>query len=342
LQCGHGLLGLLNNILDLSKMEAGKVPQERISFDLVAEAKLSSALFSAQAKRQGVELRLRTDDHLPELIQADPAKIRQVINNLVGNAVKFTSHGEVTLSVEMDPSAEGKQVARIAVTDTGIGISDIVQARLFEPFMQGDNSTTREYGGTGLGLAICKKLVEGMGGTIGLKSEPGKGSSFWFTVPFQVPDSADAAETAAPASKAQYDAAPTHRPHILVAEDNRVNQMVIRGLLRNLNCDSEVVDSGLEALAAHTRSQFDLVLMDCQMPEMDGYSATAQIREREDRLKLPRTPIVALTAHALAGDRERCLNSGMDDFLTKPISREQISTMLSTWLPSCTSAPGGR
>jgi len=326
LQCGHGLLGLLNNILDLSKIEAGKLSHETITFDLMAEAKVSAALFGPQATRQGVELRLQAGGGFPERIQGDAGKIRQVMNNLVGNAVKFTSEGQVTLSVELDPADSRGQTALIAVTDTGIGISDMVQARLFEPFTQGDSSTTREYGGTGLGLAICKKLVETMGGRIGLKSEPGKGSSFWFTIPFQIPRSPVILEASAPRRTLK------HRPQILVAEDNHVNQRVIRGLLKNLDCDSEVVDSGLGALAAHKRSQFDLVLMDCQMPEMDGYSATAQIREREDRLKLRRTPIVALTAHALVGDRERCLNSGMDDFLTKPISREQISTMLATWL----------
>ncbi len=333
LHCGQGLLELLNNILDLSKIEAGKLTNESIDFDLIQEAQRTIVIFGTQAKAHGVELKWEAQQSFPCFIRADAAKIRQVMFNLVGNAIKFTAAGKVVLSIEWNGGDTSPPVARIVVTDTGIGMAEQVRGRLFEPFTQGDNSTTRQYGGTGLGLAICKRLVESMGGMIGLNSELGKGSSFWFTIPFQTANAIQIADAGTHPAGPRVISSDRARPHILVAEDNRINQRVLRSFLDKLECDSEFVDSGIGALAALNRSRFDLILMDCQMPEMDGYAATAEIRTREDRLQLRRMPIIALTAHALAEDRERCLSCGMDDFLTKPVGGEQIARVLATWLP---------
>ncbi len=330
-QCGKGLLELLNNLLDLSKIEAGKLSHESIDFNLLPEMKRILSIFDGQARLKGVDLQWSVGEDFPQLIKSDQGKMCQVLTNLVGNAVKFTGSGSVRLHASIRKHGDGAPCVYLGVSDTGIGITAATQTRLFQPFTQGDDSTTRKYGGTGLGLAICKQLVESMGGKIGIESETGIGSLFWFTVPFVPADFTPKVERECPASGIFL--GPGTRPRILVVEDNAVNQMVICRLLAQLECDTESAKTGIDAIAAYNRSHFDLVLMDCQMPEMDGYETTLAIRNRERAMRFPRTRIVALTAHALRGDRERCLEAGMDDYLTKPISRQQLLGALAAWLP---------
>ena len=333
---GEGLLLVINDILDYSKMEAGKVELVTGNFALresVAEACASLLLV---AREKGVELEVAVDPAVPAWVRGDAARLRQVVINLVSNAVKFTDHGRVAVSVT--PAAIGERSrVRVEVADTGIGISEQSLARLFRPFNQGDSSPARKYGGTGLGLTISAQLVAMMGGRIGADSAVGVGSTFWFELPLLAADHHDEPAEAAPsnaifgvrdASGALTDAAPL----ILVAEDNPVNQFLAVRLLDQLGCRSDVVADGVEAVAAIAATSYAAVLMDCQMPEMDGYEATGEIRHRErgaDHLA-----IIAMTAHSMAGDRERCLAAGMDDYVSKPIRPHLLREALSRWLPA--------
>ncbi len=471
---GEALLGIINDILDFSKIEAGRLDIEIIPFDLRQLVEDIAELLAESAQRKGLELTYRIDDAVPTAVRGDPGRIRQILTNLVGNAIKFTERGEVVVRVMVDQPATDAKMVRFQVTDTGIGIPHEARIRLFQAFTQVDSSTTRRYGGTGLGLAISRQLAELMGGAIGVESEPGRGSTFWFTVPLEesaeqspeplantdltglraliVDDNAtnrsilesqlaswgmmtasaasgsealaqlrDAPSTApfrlaiidlqmpdmdglmlareirADASIAQTrlvlltslgwpgltgDAQPSDAdafltkpvrqsqlldcvvsimaahapasalspehprheplkpepapvvpgPRILVAEDNAVNQKVAVHLLERLGYQADVVGDGREAVEALARIPYPLVLMDCQMPEMDGYTATATIRAREGTNR--HTPIIAMTAGAMAGDRERCLEAGMDDYIAKPIRREDLAAALARWLPS--------
>jgi CheY-like chemotaxis protein len=250
--------------------------------------------------------------------------VRQVLLNLVGNALKFTHEGGVSVRVTAGELGTERAHLRVAVVDTGIGIGEDARQRLFEPFSQADSSTTRRYGGTGLGLAICKRLVEAMGGSIGAESEPGQGSTFWFTIPLR---EAVAAPPPGPVTASPEPAAPIAPLRVLVAEDNRVNQLVIVRLLEKVGHRVDVAANGQETLAALKLVSYDLVLMDCQMPEMDGFEATRAIRDAE-RATGGHIPIVALTANALEGDRERCLAAGMDDYLPKPITPRALTAAL--------------
>ncbi len=469
---GEALLAIINDILDFSKIEAGRLEIEIIPFDLRQLVEDTVELLAESAQSKGLELTYRIDDAVPPAVRGDPGRIRQILMNLIGNAIKFTEHGEVTVRAGVDAARPGAAVVRFEVADTGIGIPDEARGRLFHAFSQVDSSTTRKYGGTGLGLAICRQLAELMGGAIGVESEPGKGSTFWFTVPLEesaaqpreplphtdlagmraliVDDNAtnrsileqqlaswgmrgdsatggsdaltrlrNAAQTdpyhlalidlqmpamdgltlareiradasiantrlvlltslgwsgltgdaqsvgvdaslTKPVRQSQlFDCLATvmasatpavaraeHAPHepvipeptppprrarILVAEDNAVNQKVAVHMLEKLGYQADVVGDGREAVEALARIPYPLVLMDCQMPEMDGYAATAAIRAREgvDR----HTPIIAMTAGAMVGDRERCLAAGMDDYIAKPVRREELAAVLERWLP---------
>ncbi|HZS87040.1 MAG TPA: MASE1 domain-containing protein [Chloroflexota bacterium] len=338
---GEALLGLINDILDFSKIEAGQLSLERQPFDLGHLIGEVVDQFRGQARAKGLELSAHVDPAVPPLVLGDVGRLRQVLLNLVGNALKFTAQGAVGVQVGVvEESAEGV-LLRITVRDTGIGIAPEAQARLFEPFTQADAATTRRYGGTGLGLAIAKRLVERMDGEIGVESALGQGSTFWV----QLPLARAAAGVVPPAVRMQLGpVAPAPevaesgtRGHILVAEDNAINRLVVVGLLQGLGYAVETAENGRQAAEAVGRGHYDLVLMDLHMPELDGFAATAAIRRDEAAEgKGRRVPIVALTADALPGDAEKSLVAGMDDHLTKPITPKRLATVVERWVKSGT------
>jgi signal transduction histidine kinase/CheY-like chemotaxis protein len=320
---GRQLLALIDDLLDLSKIEAGKVTIECADFDLRHTLNEVSDMWSVQASAKGLAFRANIAAEVPLLLLGDSSRLRQVLNNLANNAIKFTARGAVNLSVELAGKQEDRVLIRFSVADTGIGIRPDQASRLFSPFVQADVSTTRNYGGTGLGLAICKHLVELMGGTIGIESQVGQGSVFWFTSSFAVSQ-----RSALPIEDWTAPEAENRQSlRILVAEDNQINRLVISTQLSKLGHRAEVVVDGFEALKKATAGDYDLLLMDCEMPGMDGYEATRRIRQaRRDRL-----PIIAVTAHAMSGDRERCLAAGMDDFISKPIDMQHLARVLARW-----------
>ncbi len=463
---GHALMGVINQILDFSKIESGHLDLEVIDFDLVALVEGVAEIVSEPARTKGLELLAYCAPDLPPALRGDPVRIRQVLFNLAGNAVKFTSEGEVVVRAWLAEREADRLVVRFEVSDTGIGVAGTDAARIFETFTQADSSTTRRFGGTGLGLAISRQLVTAMGGQIGVESEPGAGSTFWFTVPLTHAHSPDVVSVprtgatlaglrvlvvddnatnrtilhdqlahwgvhadvvdgalaglarlgAAASDGAAYDlavldlcmpdldglelarrisatprlagtrlvlmtsgpeislaeaeandiaaaltkpvlmsrlrstleqvvaAAPVLRAdlepaspgdtgqRVLVVDDNEVNQLVAAGILRHLGYDVEIADDGAKGVAAAVASRFHAILMDVQMPELDGYAATAEIRRLEGASR--HTPIIAMTATASPEERVRCLASGMDDYLTKPMRRAEVATVLSAWVPS--------
>ena len=465
------LLTLINDILDFSKIEAGELDFEQIEFDLRNTLEEAIELLAERAQSKSLELTCLIDPQAPQRVAGDPGRLRQILTNLVGNAIKFTAHGEVTLRVRIISEAKGEAQLLFEVEDTGIGVPAEARERLFHSFTQVDSSTTRKYGGAGLGLAICKRLTELMGGSIGVKSRPGVGSTFWFTANLRIvssdagiletgdlrgfrvlvieshatnrdllqlmlpnwgmkvdavgdasaalaliehggshdlvlldmqlpempagdllkklracpayantqivllssaPCRGQAAEGKLAGANAYLTkplrqselrrclgallgmaALPSTDPHkqlvtghllgeqetrkkplVLVAEDNAVNQRVAVRLLDKLNCRADVVSNGLEAIMAMARIDYDLILMDCQMPEMDGFEATVELRRRETGGR--HTPIIAMTANAMKGDRERCIQAGMDDYVAKPARREVLEEMIRKY--TCVSA----
>lgn len=342
-----GLLQIINDILDFSKIEAGKLELERIEFALREIIEETIEILMLRARAKGLELRCEIDPSVPVAVCGDPVRLRQILINLAGNAIKFTETGEVVVRVAA-LDADGR--LRFEVSDTGIGIAPEVQSQIFSAFTQADSFTTRKYGGTGLGLAICRQLVELMGGAIGVASEPHRGSTFWFEIRMQpvavpaalaapadrpAPPAPSAAATpcafAVPPAPSAFSAAAAG-PRILVVEDNAVNREVAAGMLENLGYRAESAVNGLLALEAIAESTFAAVLMDCQMPVMDGLSATQEIRRRE-AASGGKVPIIALTANAMEANRERCLAAGMDDFLCKPFSQMQLAAVLGRWAP---------
>jgi CheY-like chemotaxis protein len=332
---GRGLLLVLNDILDYSKMEAGMLSIERTRFDLPGVVQEVTGLLEPRFVEKQLRLTVDVADGAPRWAHGDAGRTRQVLLNLLGNALKFTASGGVLLRVR----AAGADRIRVEVKDTGIGIDAAVQDRLFGKFVQADSSTTRQFGGTGLGLAISKQLVELMGGQIGVRSSPGAGATFWFTLPAAVAgeEPADVA-AAAPdlvAEQLLRDDAParaaaTRTPsaaRVLLVEDNAVNRLLAERLLQNLGYDSDLAVDGAQAVAFARDTAYPLILMDCHMPVMDGLEATAAIRAI-DRGLSRHTPIVALTAGAMDEERERCIAAGMDAFLTKPIVPEQLQAVL--------------
>lgn len=325
----RALLRIIDDILDSAKIEAGEFGLDAVDFDLRKVVDDVVRLLEPEADEKRLTLSATVDPLVAPLVRGDPGRVRQALVNLVGNAVKFTEKGAVTILVEaVEDKAEG-HVVRFEVRDTGIGIAPDALKRLFRPFSQADSSTTRRFGGTGLGLAISRRLVELMGGTMEVTSEVGVGSTFSFTVTFEQADpgrpAAAAPATAFPA------AASARRGRILVAEDNVVNQKVTVRMLERLGFAADVAESGEEALASVRRHRYDAILMDGQMPGMDGFEATAHIRGFEGPVR--HTPIVALTASAMRGDRERCLAAGMDDYIPKPFTPEQLESVLARWVP---------
>jgi signal transduction histidine kinase/DNA-binding response OmpR family regulator len=337
---GTTLLRLINDVLDFSKIEAGKIELEHIRFDLVKTVREVTDLFVEQAQGKGIKLTCVLAESVPSVLQGDPVRLQQILMNLVNNAVKFTKQGSITLTVTTAEASASHALVRFEVQDTGIGLESTVQSKIFEAFSQADGSTARKYGGTGLGLSIVKQLAQLMEGTVGVRSEPGQGATFWCTArlekvlgstregrkrfPSRQGDVLPNGDSKIPETKVT-------GARVLLAEDNSVNREVAVCMLEQLGCQVVAVEHGRDAVAKTECAQFDMVLMDCQMPEMDGFSATRAIRDGEQRTG-GHVPIVALTAHAIAGDRERCLAAGMDDYMTKPFTQGELGKMIQQWI----------
>ncbi len=322
---GRLLLSLIDDILDLSKIEGGKAVLEKLTFS--ARDTLDEVVRSlrVQARAKGLDFRCSVSAEVPAAISGDARRLRQVLTNLAANAIKFTAKGEVRLEAVLERQSEGTATVRFSVTDTGIGIRADQVDRLFSPFVQADESTTRKYGGTGLGLAISKQLVEMMGGSIGVDSREGKGSTFRFTAVFDLahgPQPADRLPAQGPRPQGLVG-------RVLIAEDNETNRDVAVAQVEKLGCHVDAVVNGAEAVEAVQRGGYDLVLMDCHMPVMDGFEATRRIRSSTHG----NIPIVAVTADAMPADRERCLNVGMNDYLAKPVELDALADVLARWLP---------
>lgn len=357
----QGLVGILNNVLDFSTLNSDEVELQPTTARLRSELDEVIQLALACADKKTLASRLTIAPDVPESVTCDIQRLRQVVWNIMNNAVKYSTQGEIRARVALDrPPVKGSRelVLRFEIEDEGVGIPADALERIFEPFSQVDDSDSRAYGGTGLGLAITKQLVELMGGSVGVHSELGRGSTFWFTV--QVERSRDASRTAgragvakvladmaALAARSNQGAAPSEadtapgvlaplptsaRPIVLVAEDNPVNQLLVRRLLEKLGVDVIVAEDGVVAVEQFEAVRPRLVLMDCQMPRLDGFGATRQIRAIEDAQGCPRVPIVAVTANAMPGDRERCLDAGMDDHLQKPFTQTEFHALVEAWL----------
>lgn len=322
---GQALLAIINDILDFSKIEKGKIELERQPFNLQSCIEEALNLISSQASEKGLKLNYGTEGHIPETMVSDVSRIRQVLVNLLSNAVKFTERGEIKVLAFVSELQDKGYEIHFSVRDSGIGISRETSEKLFLPFSQADASTSRKYGGTGLGLAISKKLVELMGGRIWFESEEGKGSTFHFTVRADAFEGPSKTELAATLLQDKPKIVKDLR--ILLAEDNPVNRRMVVLMLKKLGYKADSVGNGLEVLQALERQSYDLILMDVQMPEMDGMEATKEIRRRWPSGG-PR--ILALTAHVIAGDREKCLEVGMNGYLCKPINMEELKAVLNS------------
>jgi signal transduction histidine kinase/ActR/RegA family two-component response regulator len=326
----NSLLSLINDILDFSKIEARKLDLDCVAFDLRESLQTVVKSLAFRAREKGLQLECSVEPGVPEILRGDPFRLRQIIVNLVGNAIKFTHSGSVEIRVSRLPAVEGAATVRFSIADTGIGIAPGLVDRLFEPFVQADGSASRRYGGTGLGLAIVSQLVNLMSGEVSVESTHGKGSCFHFTAQFGVPAKSDLVVERRPSDAAEDNELQTSGPtaplRILLAEDNQVNRKLAARLLQKLGHRVTCVENGVEAVAAVRRDTFDVVLMDVQMPEMDGLVATAAIRNLEEERS--HVPILALTAHAMKGDRERCMAAGMDGYISKPIRKVQLQNAL--------------
>jgi two-component system, sensor histidine kinase len=386
---GTALLHLINDILDFSKIEAGRLELERVPFDLRELVCDTTELLHESAHAKELPLTFAIDEDLPAILIGDPLRLRQILTNLVGNALKFTAAGNVSIhvsrvqddnllqSVEHGTPEASPIGLLFAVRDTGIGISANATDRLFTLFSQADGSTTRRFGGSGLGLAISKQLAESMGGRIGVESVVGVGSKFWFTVQLgidttgsAVANNIDYQATGSPAAMIDAparqtisaksisetrmvrgsglagDPAVAGRRRVLLAEDNPINRQIATVMLEGFGCEVVSAVDGRQAVERSYGQVFDLILMDCQMPELDGFEATAAIRAREVALGRAaadaataacvstRTPIIAVTANAMQGDRERCLEAGMDDYLAKPFAKKNLRAIVDRWIPS--------
>ena len=325
----EALLGIINDLLDFSKIEAGRLSLENIVFDLPRSLRDVTALYTPRAHSKGLILTLAASDSLPPWVIGDSLRLRQILLNLLDNAIKFTKEGQVLLKAEPFNNAPLGSGVRFTVQDSGIGIPEHALNRIFQAFSQADGSTSRKYGGTGLGLAICQQLAELMGGEISVESTPGQGSAFHLDLPLPVSkvppeDVANNTELTIQLAHAR----------VLIAEDNPVNQKVTRYMLENLGLEVELTNDGKEAFAAVQAKPPDLILMDCQMPEWDGFMTTRAIREWETRTNHVHIPIIALTANAMSGYGQVCQDAGMDDYLAKPLQDNELVDILKRWLPA--------
>ena len=332
---GQALLTIINDILDFSKIEAGKLEVETVEFNPTAIVDDVVILLGSSARRKRLGLISRVDASVPLSVRGDPGRLRQVLTNLVGNSIKFTQAGEIVVSVDTVPDVGNPIVLRFDISDTGDGIAEGKLAAVFEPFVQADSSTSRRHGGTGLGLAISSQLVGLMGGVCGVSSVLGVGSDFWFTIAVGATVAMPAVPAADVSDAGDMDARPRRaRAHgrLLLAEDNPINQKVAVAMLTSAGYVVDTVSNGVEVLEAVAAARYDVVLMDCQMPELNGYEATALLRIAEVREGRRRVPILAMTAGARAEDRERCLAAGMDGYIAKPVSKDHLLALLVPWV----------
>ena len=333
---GWTLLTLLNDILDFSKIEAGKIELEDLVFAPAQLLRETAALFATQARDKGLALEVSWQGPEAARYRADPTRVRQMLSNLIGNAVKFTASGFIRVQGQALEDQGNGPLLEFSVADSGVGIEPDKQALLFKPFSQVDASTTRQFGGTGLGLSIVRNLALLMGGDVGVASQPGAGTRFWFRIRVERSQDVDEGRRAVRAATPMAAPSSVEAPLVLIAEDNRVNRMVIEAMLKKRGMRFESVENGAQAVQRitagdSTQARPDLVLMDCQMPVLDGYQATRQIRQWEQQQGSARLPIVALTASAYDEDREHCLEAGMDDFLTKPLAVPALEAALAKW-----------
>lgn len=332
---GSVLLGIINDILDFSKIEAGKIILNNDSFNLHNLINKTSDIVTIQAKKKGISVKVFIGDNVPVYIYADVVRLRQVLLNLLENAVKFTEKGEVTVrvTVPIQQLIDSKMLIRFEVQDTGIGIAEDAIPKLFEPFVQADGTTTRKYGGTGLGLAISKSIITIMGGEIGIQSKFGVGTLFWFNLYLTIDDNYSIKNTNQKSMVTEKVYSKNHKLHqkILVVEDNVINQKLTLMQLKKLELDAEIAANGVEAIEMVQSGKYALILMDCQMPIMDGFEATRHIR-KEELGQGRHIPIIAMTANAMKGDKENCLESGMDDYVSKPIKIDVLSEKINKWL----------
>lgn len=332
---GNQLLVLINDILDLSKIDAGKLELESVAVDLPLLMKEESELLRLRADEKGVELRCTVADEVPKSVYTDPVRITQVVVNLVNNAVKFTESGTIDVSLSVDQCINNIATLCLEIVDTGIGMSTDMLEHIFEAFTQADGSTTRIYGGTGLGLTITRQLVDLMGGSIGIESTLGSGTTVTVHIPFRViPETDDVTHDIHSAREyLSTELPPTGAARVLVVEDNELNRYLLATILDKLHLPYELAENGLQAvelLISGARGRFDLVLMDCQMPVMDGFSASKRIRASEEQGE--HIPIIAVTALAMKGDSQKCLAAGMDDYMTKPISFPVLQQKITHWM----------
>jgi signal transduction histidine kinase/CheY-like chemotaxis protein len=326
----QSLLTIINDILDISKMEVGRVSLISTPFSPQSVLKSAVSILEAQARDKGIELRSEFDPRMPSLVVGDPVRLQQILVNLLSNAIKFTDQGRVVAAASLDTQDETSLSLHFEICDTGIGLSDSGQHRLFQPFSQADTSTTRKYGGTGLGLSICKHLVSLMNGQIGVKSEVGQGSTFWFTVPFKKISKERDLQVVSGSHAMPFAKLIAEHPVLVVEDSPTLRELAVRQLGK-LGLPAHAVGSGAEALEALSNSVYSAILMDCQMPIMDGYEVTAEIRKNECSTS-KHVPIIAMTASAMEGDKERCIDAGMDDYLSKPVSQVSLYQTLKRWI----------
>jgi PAS domain S-box-containing protein len=327
------LLTIINDILDFSKMESGKLTLEKIGFDLRQLLHEVTEVLEPKAGAKGIALRSVCDANVPRGLVGDPVRLKQILRNLINNAIKFTDVGQVVVRISVVDETECSTLLGISVEDTGIGIPEEKIGTIFEEFTQVDNTVTRRFGGTGLGLTITRQLVELMNGEVEVQSVPEQGSTFTCTVELARDARDDVNPKAEAVNRPDEDPSEPVSPkeiRTLVAEDNAVNQMVAIEMLRSLGCSVELAVNGKQAVSLASEKTYDLIFMDCQMPELDGFEATKRIREREEQSEEP-TVIVAMTAHAMRGDREKCLEAGMDDYLAKPVDPQELRRVVTKY-----------
>ncbi len=327
------LLYLINDILDLSKIEAGKLSMEKINFNIRTAVEDAVSILIPKAYEKSLEIHVFINSNVPEEVIGDPARLRQILNNLVGNAVKFTEEGEISIAVEAFEEDNETVRVRFEVSDTGVGIAEKDIAKLFKPFIQADASTTRKYGGTGLGLAITKELVKLMDGDIAVESIKDKGSKFYFTAKFKIFNIGNNENNNNVVTMTQYSNKETKKglnPRILLVEDNEMNRKVAIMMLQQMKMNCDIAVDGYEAVKVCSQKEYDIIFMDCQMPILDGYGSTKKIRELEMGKK--HTPIIAMTANAMEGDKEKCFASGMDDYISKPINYDSILKVIEKYI----------
>lgn len=329
---GDALLSLINNILDLSRLQQNKMPFERKPLNLVQSINNARSVINAALTRKGLGFSLNIGHQVPKEILTDPLRLQQVLINLLGNAVKFTEKGEIQVYIDCIETDKGKMI-EVKIEDTGIGIPEEVQADLFTPFTQADNSTTRNFGGSGLGLSLCKEIIHGLGGQIGVISEPNKGATFWFKIPAESSSTSDKEQAnIRPEISKESSERSTHKQAILLVEDNMINAKLAIALLKKFGFHAELAENGKAALRMCQNKEYGLIIMDCQMPGMDGITCSRTIRKEQSANN--RTPIIALTANVMEIDKESCLNAGMQDFLPKPIDAKQLEQSVRLWYQS--------